>query len=335
MKLLVWNYQGLGSLWIVRVLNKLIRLYNPALVFLSETKCKKQKCKQLKERPWLCARDFNEILCQFEKIGASSPGIKSKSSDPAFLIVSLLIWVNWAISTHGAIITRHLIHSSPGSDHNPLLINLEAGKGPRHRQHQKIFRFGAMWTQSEECEDIVKDNWCGEVEGDAGCRILWRTRRVREELIRWDKERFGHVRRHVRQLEVKLEAYAKDPTSASDNSKRRALRGKLDEFLTRKEILWNARKKKNFITKLRNKDESIDEILRGMPRSVNEEMNEALIQPFSPKEPAFIPGRLITDNVLIAYELNHYLAHKTWGSGHAALKLDLSKAYDCVEWSFL
>ncbi|KAL0305076.1 UNVERIFIED_CONTAM: LINE-1 retrotransposable element O protein [Sesamum angustifolium] len=56
----------------------------------------------------------------------------------------------------------------------------------------------------------------------------------------------------------------------------------------------------------------------------------------SESQSAFIPGRLITDNVLIAYKLNHYLAHKTWGSvGHAALKLDLSKAYDCVEWSFL
>ncbi|KAL0355318.1 UNVERIFIED_CONTAM: hypothetical protein Sradi_3978700 [Sesamum radiatum] len=48
------------------------------------------------------------------------------------------------------------------------------------------------------------------------------------------------------------------------------------------------------------------------------------------------PGRLITDNVLVAYELNHYLAHKTWGSvRHADPKLDLSKAYDCVEWNFL
>ncbi|KAL0413946.1 UNVERIFIED_CONTAM: putative mitochondrial protein [Sesamum radiatum] len=51
---------------------------------------------------------------------------------------------------------------------------------------------------------------------------------------------------------------------------------------------------------------------------------------------AFIPNRLITNNILVAYELNHYLAHKTWGAvGHATIKLDLSKAYDRVEWTFL
>ncbi|KAL0370873.1 UNVERIFIED_CONTAM: hypothetical protein Sangu_0405400 [Sesamum angustifolium] len=47
---------------------------------------------------------------------------------------------------------------------------------------------------------------------------------------------------------------------------------------------------------------------------------------------AFVPGRLITGNVLVTYGLNHLLLHKTWGKvGHASLKLDVIKAYGLVE----
>ena len=44
---------------------------------------------------------------------------------------------------------------------------------------------------------------------------------------------------------------------------------------------------------------------------------------------AFIADRLITDNVLVAFELMHYLNHKSEGKdSFMSVKLDISKAFD-------
>ncbi|KAK2370479.1 hypothetical protein QL285_083528 [Trifolium repens] len=51
---------------------------------------------------------------------------------------------------------------------------------------------------------------------------------------------------------------------------------------------------------------------------------------------AFVEGRSIIDNALIAIEIIHCLKRRTRGSkGELALKIDFSKAYDKVEWSYL
>ena len=51
---------------------------------------------------------------------------------------------------------------------------------------------------------------------------------------------------------------------------------------------------------------------------------------------AFQSNKAISDNILVAFETLHHIKNKKTGKeGYMAMKLDMSKAYDRVEWIFL
>ncbi|XP_019174291.1 PREDICTED: uncharacterized protein LOC109169860 [Ipomoea nil] len=77
-------------------------------------------------------------------------------------------------------------------------------------------------------------------------------------------------------------------------------------------------------------------IYRIMAKMIANRMKTLMGGLISESQSAFIPGRLITDNILVAAEVGHYLNRKQCGIvGWSALKLDMSKAYDRMEWNFL
>ena len=59
---------------------------------------------------------------------------------------------------------------------------------------------------------------------------------------------------------------------------------------------------------------------------------EKLISPF---QAAFVPGRKGTDNTIIVQELIHMVSRKKGRTGFMAVKIDLEKAYDKLEWGFI
>ena len=65
-------------------------------------------------------------------------------------------------------------------------------------------------------------------------------------------------------------------------------------------------------------------------------LKNILPQLISPNQSAFVSGRLIYDNIIASFEILHSISIKKLGrKGMMALKLDISKAYDRLEWGFL
>lgn len=63
-------------------------------------------------------------------------------------------------------------------------------------------------------------------------------------------------------------------------------------------------------------------------------MLRLLQQIISTSQTGFVPESLITDNILLAQDLVHDIDHKG-KNGNLLMKLDMTKAYDRVQWSFL
>jgi len=65
-------------------------------------------------------------------------------------------------------------------------------------------------------------------------------------------------------------------------------------------------------------------------------LKKVLPQCISGNQSAFVPGHSILDNVMVAIEVLHFMKAKTRGDDrYVALKLDISKAYDRMDWNYM
>ena len=75
-------------------------------------------------------------------------------------------------------------------------------------------------------------------------------------------------------------------------------------------------------------------IFKCITKILSNRMKTCLHELVSDNQSAFVPGRRITDNILLTQELMHNY-HLDRGAPRCAFKVDIQKAYDTVDWSFL
>ena len=77
-------------------------------------------------------------------------------------------------------------------------------------------------------------------------------------------------------------------------------------------------------------------VSRILSKVIANRLKLVLTRVISDAQSTFVPRRIIKNNTTVAHELLHRMRNRRKGKkGQMAIKLDISKAYDRVEWTFL
>jgi hypothetical protein len=76
-------------------------------------------------------------------------------------------------------------------------------------------------------------------------------------------------------------------------------------------------------------------IYKVVSKVVVERLKDCIPIIISPYQTGFVPGRNIHENIIVAQEMTHSMVKMKGRKGYVAIKVDLSKAYDKLNWDFI
>ncbi|KAK4275212.1 hypothetical protein QN277_018336 [Acacia crassicarpa] len=76
-------------------------------------------------------------------------------------------------------------------------------------------------------------------------------------------------------------------------------------------------------------------VYKALSKIIVNRLKSILPQVVAPNQCSFVPGRHSSDNIIVAQEVIHTMRSMKQKKGYLAIKIDLEKAYDRVNWNFL
>ncbi|KAL8106281.1 hypothetical protein AgCh_029900 [Apium graveolens] len=236
------------------------------------------------------------------------------------------------------------------SDHLPLFLQLNKHVyTPKARQ----FRFENVWLKEKDCVNVVKNSW-DSMEGQGANGEL----SGGEKLQKITEEENVSLIADIVTEEVKEAVFSMHPEKSPGPDGLNScffqvfwsIVGKdvvelCQKFISTGELPGEVNRTLVCLIPKVKRPQTISDlrpislcnvVVRILSKVLSNRLKLCLKELISDKQSAFMEGRLLNDNALIAFEVNHYMKRRTQGkNGVAGLKIDISKAYDRLEWSYI
>jgi hypothetical protein len=161
------------------------------------------------------------------------------------------------------------------SDHRPLLLDTDFYAVPPSNPVEKPIRFEAKWLKEEGFSEVVEEAWSAAGSETNVIDVLQRLKTMHTGLHAWDQRVLRQPKKQLRNAQRDLDMVMRGPLSDDNEQKKLVLAQQIEKLLEQEEIKWNqraranwlqngdrntayfhsfasARKKRNFIKKLRD-----------------------------------------------------------------------------------
>ncbi|KAF7147204.1 hypothetical protein RHSIM_Rhsim03G0017400 [Rhododendron simsii] len=211
-------------------------------------------------------------------------------------------------------------------------------------------RFEEKWLFVDDVDQIRKRVWEQSIQGSVAFRVVQKQKWLMGHLYNWNELSFRQLRNKLEDAQLELEDIQKSWRDVGAREwhvvvqlviRDQQLRLQIDQLLEQQEMHWAQRTKARWLDRKPlwlmggMKAPGPDGSLQGSIRRIGTVWAMKLLK-WSWRSfirNAFVPSRLITDNILLAHETIEFIKKKRKGQSCFALKLDMSKAYDRVKWS--
>jgi hypothetical protein len=179
-------------------------------------------------------------------------------------------WMNM----HPGAVLQHLGYIR--SDHWPILLDTKYQAGVGRQKHGPR-RFEAKWLREEGFRQVVEDAW--EASGASSTGVLERLARLHAAMHEWDSTVLKQPRKRLRKAQRELDDALSSQLTEESEKKAKELANLIESLLEQEEVYWSqrsqanwiqhgdrntlffhnyasARRKKNFITKLKDEAEN-------------------------------------------------------------------------------